>query len=179
MERLVHFESEGCRVYGILGTPDGERPKAGVVVVHGWSGCRMGPHQILVKLCRHLNAEGYATLRFDLRGRGESEGETAKANLDGMIADAAAAIEYMRNDNQLERVSIVGICSGGNVALGQGRSSGSPSPLWLGQPSHSKRTRASSPTCAGLGRSPSSTPRRPSVPQRGKSSLRGASISAS
>lgn len=129
MERLICFENEGCRLYGILGSPDSAQPRAGVVVVHGWSGCRMGPHQILVKLCRQLNEEGYSTLRFDLRGRGESEGDTASANLDGMISDTATAVNYMRSEAGAQTVGVVGICSGGNVVIGAGTLLKEPLPL--------------------------------------------------
>ncbi|MBM4050472.1 MAG: alpha/beta fold hydrolase, partial [Planctomycetes bacterium] len=93
-------------------------PKMGVVVVHGWTSCRMGPHQMLVKICRQLNREGMASLRFDLRGRGESEGDPLKSHLDGMISDTCAAGDFLRRESGAERLGIVGICSGGNVAIG-------------------------------------------------------------
>lgn len=117
MERLVTFENEGCRLYGVLGLPEGE-PKGSVVFVHGWGGCRMGPHQIIVKSCRTLNERGYAALRFDLRGRGESEGDTTAACLDGMISDTGAATRFLMAETGLGKAAIWGVCSGGNVAIG-------------------------------------------------------------
>ena len=88
------------------------------MLVHGWSGCRMGPHQILVNTARTLNERGYAALRFDLRGRGESEGDTAAADLDGMVADTCEAARFLMRECQLANAAVLGVCSGGNVAIG-------------------------------------------------------------
>ncbi len=115
MERLVAFENEGQKLYGVLGSPEGAA-KAGVVFVHGWGGCRMGPHRIIVQSARELNARGYATLRFDLRGRGESEGEDA--NLDSMISDTCEAAKFLMAEADLDKAAVWGVCSGGNVAIG-------------------------------------------------------------
>jgi len=114
----VRFRSGENALYGILGLPDGT-PRGGVVLVHGWTGCRMGPHRILVESARHLNALGFAALRFDLSGRGESEGNPFATDLDGMIADTCAALEAIRSRlPHAAPVALWGMCSGGNVALG-------------------------------------------------------------
>jgi alpha-beta hydrolase superfamily lysophospholipase len=78
----------------------------------------MGPHRILVETARALEARGVAALRFDHRGRGDSEGEDADADLDGMISDATAAADFLRRRAGVAAVAMVGICSGGNVAIG-------------------------------------------------------------
>lgn len=117
MERLVAFENEGARLYGVLGVPDSE-PRGCVVFVHGWGGCRMGPHRILVKTGRELNRAGYASLRFDLRGRGDSEGDTVAADLDGMISDTCAAAKFLMSETGQAKAGVLGVCSGGNVAIG-------------------------------------------------------------
>lgn len=113
---LVTMSSSGRRLYGVLEGP--EEATGGVVLVHGWGGCRVGPHRILVEAARHLNALGLATLRFDLSGRGESEGDPLGADLDMMIADATAALDELKG--RLGRpvpLGMLGMCSGGNVAL--------------------------------------------------------------
>ena len=116
--RPVTFDSDGCRLFGVLGAPEGEANGQGVVLVHGWSGYRIGPHRILVRTARRLNAAGYATLHFDLRGRGDSEGDYDDVDLDMMIADARHAVAFLREQGDCESVSLLGICSGANVALG-------------------------------------------------------------
>ncbi len=91
---------------------------AAVLTLHGWGGTRTGPHRLFVTLGRELAAAGRTTLRFDHAGRGASDGDAATACLDGMIADAIAAVDLLVAECGAPRVDLVGLCSGGNVALG-------------------------------------------------------------
>ena len=116
--RPATFESGGARLAGVLGEAEGEELRGGVALVHGWSGYRIGPHRILTRTARRLNAAGYTTLHFDLRGRGDSEGEYERTDLDMMIADTQRAMAFLRAEAGCETVSLLGICSGANVALG-------------------------------------------------------------
>ena len=117
MREVVTFTSDGLRLAGIHGKPKGDTPK-GVVLVHGWSGYRIGPHRILARTARRLNEAGFATLHFDLRGRGDSEGEYGDTDLDMMIADTVAAARVLKERAGCGAVALLGICSGANVALG-------------------------------------------------------------
>ena len=117
MEEIVSFESAGGRLQGILGRSEAPGPY-GAILIHGWSGYRIGPQRLLVQTSRALNAHGVTTLRFDLRGRGESEGDVEATDLDGMIEDACAAVDFLAQIASPERIAAVGICSGGNVVIG-------------------------------------------------------------
>lgn len=117
MESTINFKSPNGTLYGILGEPDAA-PHAAVVFIHGWSGCRCGPHRIYVEAARRLNAQGVATLRFDLSGRGESEGDWQVCGLDEMIDDTSAAVDFLRARWGALPVVLWGMCSGGNVAIG-------------------------------------------------------------
>jgi len=117
VERPAVFHS-GVRLVGILTEPDGPPRSAGVVILHGWSGYRVGPHRIFVEAARRLAAAGYHALRFDLRGRGDSGGDEATADLDGMVEDARAARRFLTEQTGVRRTYWLGLCSGGNVALG-------------------------------------------------------------
>ena len=129
MERSVAIE--GMRkLFGILSVPDGE-PRAGVTLVHGWSGYRNGPHRLFVSLSRALVGDGVSCLRFDLSGRGDSEGRYERTTLDAMIEDARAAIGFLRSLPDIESVTLCGICSGANVALGAASLEGAPEGLVL------------------------------------------------
>ena len=118
MEDLVTFTNAGSKLFGILHRPNGAAPKRGAILLHGWSSCRMGPHRILVETARHLAEQGAAALRFDHRGRGDSEGADEEADLDGMISDALAAADLLRERAGVKELAMIGICSGGNVAIG-------------------------------------------------------------
>jgi pimeloyl-ACP methyl ester carboxylesterase len=118
MEKPISFDSDGLKLYAILGLPDAGPAKQGVVLIHGWSGYRIGPNRILVRTARALNKAGFATLRFDLRGRGDSEGESAETDLDAMIADTCRAASVLKEQGGITHVALLGICSGANVAVG-------------------------------------------------------------
>ena len=125
-ERALTFDSDGFRLVGVLAEPTGATIGLGAVLIHGWSNYRSGPHGLLVELARALAAAGIPALRFDLRGRGDSGGEYAHTDLDGMIADTVRAGQVLRNETETEtgtntgcrRLAAVGLCSGGNVAIG-------------------------------------------------------------
>jgi len=114
----VTFPSGGCRLVGVVGLPDEGAVQRGVVLIHGWGGYRIGPNRILVQAARAFNAAGAATLRFDLRGRGDSEGDFAATDLDMMIEDACRAADVLKSESAAERIALLGICSGANVAVG-------------------------------------------------------------
>jgi dienelactone hydrolase len=118
MEEAVHIPSGDGTLFGIWSEPEGERLPLTVIALHGWGGYRIGPHRIQVKLCRRLADAGIASLRFDLRGRGDSTGEQSFATLDTMIEDARSAITYARSRAPEDDLTLWGICSGGNVAIG-------------------------------------------------------------
>jgi len=119
IETPVTFDSHALRLYGMLGRPDQPEPKRrGVVLVHGWAGYRIGPHRMLIHTADRLRQEGFATLRFDVRGRGDSEGEGEETSLDDMIEDTLAAAEFLQRETSCAEVVLLGICSGANVSIG-------------------------------------------------------------
>jgi len=103
----------------MLGEPaDPARASGAVALIHGWAGYRIGPHRMLLRAARRLNEAGFHTLRFDLRGRGDSEGDGPAVGLDEMIADTVAAVEFLKSATGANRLILAGLCSGANVAIG-------------------------------------------------------------
>lgn len=122
MEQHLYFENQGSRLLSVLHEPEEgvARLPLAVVTLHGWAGYRIGPHQMFTKLARRAAAAGFTTLRFDFRGRGDSEGSTQAANLTTMIEDAVAAVDFVLAQTGLTRVALLGDCSGSEVAIGAG-----------------------------------------------------------
>jgi len=118
MEELVAFASAGTTLFGVLSVPEGETPARGVVLVHGWSTGRSGPHEMFVHLARAFARGGIAALRFDLAGRGNSDGDYNATSVDLMIQNTADASAFIRQRFGLDSNAVAGICSGGNVAIG-------------------------------------------------------------
>jgi len=119
MEEFIHIDSSGETLFGVWSEPDSSpRLPASVITLHGWGGYRVGPHRFMVKLCRALAGVGVSSLRFDFRGRGDSTGDEKLATLDTMIDDTCRAVEFARRRAPAAAVTLWGLCSGGNVAIG-------------------------------------------------------------
>jgi len=118
-EQAICFENDGETLRGILHLParTASGPPPGVVFLHGWSGCRLGPHRMFVKAARRFAAQGWMCLRFDFRGRGESDGASDRTTIHSMISDTHGAIEFLRARQTVRPVVLLGICSGGKVAV--------------------------------------------------------------
>jgi pimeloyl-ACP methyl ester carboxylesterase len=91
-----------------------------MILLHGWAGYRGGPHQMFIKLGRLAAEAGLCCLRFDFRGRGDSEGNPQAASLSTMIADARRAAEIVAERCGPVPLALVGDCSGSEVAIGAG-----------------------------------------------------------
>lgn len=109
------FACAGDTLLGILSKPE-TSAETGVLVIVGGPQYRVGSHRQFVLLSRALAASGYAVLRFDCRGMGDSEGEPR--DFQAVSADITAAMNIM-----LERVPSVknvvlwGLCDGASAAL--------------------------------------------------------------
>lgn len=121
MESFAQFSVDGQRLYGMLHTPDAEAPPRGwpsVVMVHGFTGNRLESHRLFVLLSRMLAAHGIASLRFDCRGSGESQGDFSEMTVSREVEDVVAACGYLRRQPGLDplRVTLLGFSLGGLVS---------------------------------------------------------------
>lgn len=82
-----------------------------IIIVHGGFQHRLDDDVDTLNLAHDLVGEGYNVLLFDLRGRGESEGEgRALSNIE---RDVGGAFDYIMSEGYPpERIYIIGFCSG-------------------------------------------------------------------
>jgi len=73
---------------------------------------------MFVKLARQLCEKGHYCLRFDFGGRGESDGDTARASINSMVGDTREALQFMSEIPGVDGCVLIGICSGSKVAVG-------------------------------------------------------------
>ena len=117
--RLRHDEIEfvaadGVWIRGWYMESPGAR--ATVVVVHDAAGTRSDPSQGLLDLQRDYLRRGINVLSFDLRGRGESEGDDDHLGA-AELADVQAAVAYARSHGEDSPLFLHGFGMGASLAL--------------------------------------------------------------
>jgi pimeloyl-ACP methyl ester carboxylesterase len=117
MEQQVDFIRGKYRIFGMLHRPECEL-RGGVLFLHGFGGTRVEPGRLYVRTARRLARAGFASLRFDFSGCGDSEGEMAENSILGELEDALCAHRFFREQCGLEssQVGILGYSLGGAVA---------------------------------------------------------------
>jgi len=121
IEHPVRIPMKGGFLAGTLHLPAGRRPAKGwpaVVMCHGLTGTRIEAHFLFVKASRALAARGFASLRFDFRGSGESSGRFQDMSVLTEVADALAAWQTLGRHRELDpaRRALLGLSMGGAVA---------------------------------------------------------------
>ena len=114
-EHAIGFACAGERLQGILAQPE-QAASVGVVVVVGGPQYRVGSHRQFVLLARALAAAGYAVLRFDYRGMGDSSG--APVDFLNADADIGAALNALQSHvPSVTRIALWGLCDAASAAL--------------------------------------------------------------
>lgn len=114
----LFFGDSSRRLFGLY-TPahaKGGKQRA-VVLCPPWGAEYLRAHRSLCQLGRMLAASGFHVLRFDYFGTGDSAGDMADGTLSGWQADVQSAVEELKDTAGLQRVSLLGLRLGGNLAL--------------------------------------------------------------
>lgn len=77
---------------------------------------RIRTYRAEVSLARSLAARGVTVMRFDYRGFGHSDGETADVTYGRMVEDAVAAGDVLRKSGDIDTMAFLGIRIGALVA---------------------------------------------------------------
>lgn len=114
----VTFKSHGKQIVGMLHLPNRKNPPI-VIMLHGWAMGKHGnPQFTFVRFARELAGKGFAALRFDFRGVGDSEGEFRDYNLTSSLEDLHAAMNSLEELNlDPSGIGILGWSMGGETAV--------------------------------------------------------------
>ena len=88
-----------------------------VIMLHGGpGGNKRGPADIFLRLADNATGLNLASLRFDFRGSGESEGDPVEATLSTQVEDMSASMVWARSHGYT-RICVIGESLGATVAL--------------------------------------------------------------
>ena len=122
-ERVCSF-GEGGKLFGVLARKGSDPTVPAVLMFNAGSVHHVGPNRVYVTLARSLAAMGFACLRFDLEGIGDSvmrgPGRENHPYPPHATADARAAIEYLKRAHGFMRFIALGLCSGAHTAFQAG-----------------------------------------------------------
>ena len=111
----VEFRSpDGLRLRGTLVRPT-DSAHTVTVLVHG-GGVTRHEGGFFTRLAEGLAESGSASLRFDLRGHGESEGRQEELTLAGVLGDIRAAIRTAREQTGALPVNLVAASFSGGIS---------------------------------------------------------------
>ena len=112
-ERIEFTNGEGEKLAGRLEWPVGE-PSAFAIFAHCFT-CSKDA-RAAVDISRALAAEGFAVLRFDFTGLGNSEGDFANTHFSSNIQDLISAADHLREHHEAPRL-LIGHSLGGAAVL--------------------------------------------------------------
>ena len=112
------FNREGVKLAGVLNLPQGTRaaPGPAVLLCQGLSGVK---HLVLPEVAAGLAGKGFASLRFDYAGYGDSGGERGWIDPPARADDALYGFAWLRSQQAVDsaRVGVYGHSYGGPVAI--------------------------------------------------------------
>ena len=110
---LMVINDDGIRLSAVLEKPEDSECRRIVIVLHGFSSAKDRLHTI--QAAEAMREAGFATLRFDLYGHGESGGEFRKHTLFKWIGNTMTVIDAVREMGYTE-LWLSGHSQGGLVA---------------------------------------------------------------
>jgi pimeloyl-ACP methyl ester carboxylesterase len=122
-ETVVSFDQRSGQLVGVLAEPLGEPAPIGVVLLNAGAQRRIGPNRMWVEMARRWAARGIPTLRLDLSGIGDADGNASAYRSDAgfyvpeFVGQARAALDALGARALPRRFVLGGLCSGAYWSL--------------------------------------------------------------
>ena len=104
------------RLFGVFHPPQGAARSQGVVLCQPIGHEYGRTHRAFRNLAQQLARAGFAVMRFDYSGSGDSQGESGDARLADWIFDLSAAIDELKRRGRVTHVTLVGLRLGAAIA---------------------------------------------------------------
>ena len=116
-EQIVRIETDRGTIVGTLETPGGP-PAPVVLLLHTFTGTRDEWGGAFARTADALAKAGYASLRIDFLGSGDSDGAWEDTTVSGQIDDALDAVKWLKNSERVQgdTLAVLGWSQGAGVA---------------------------------------------------------------
>lgn len=110
---------KGLKLLGVLHLPQQEPPFPAVLMIHGLAGTKSGRNRLYVRLAEKLSQKGIASLRMDMRGCGDSEGDYTDITVEAQVQDCLMALDFLAKHPLIskESIGVLGRSMGGAIAV--------------------------------------------------------------
>ena len=112
MKKIFFQNSRGQKLAGVLHEAGSEKA---VIMAHGFRSDK-DEDGIFIRAADALCEDGFAVLRFDFAGSGESDGTFTEMMLSKEVEDLESAILFMKNQGY-RKIGLVGASFGGAVSI--------------------------------------------------------------
>ena len=115
-ETPLFFPNGEHRLFGVLHQPTAPN-RQGFVFCHPFAEEKLWAHRVFVNYARKLCEAGYAILRFDYMGHGDSSGRFEASTVESRLADIDCAVRTLSNKSVgLNRIGLLGLRFGATLA---------------------------------------------------------------
>ncbi|MCD4650300.1 MAG: alpha/beta hydrolase [Candidatus Cloacimonetes bacterium] len=113
-ERFLRFQSADTELVGTLSLPQGH-PCGAILIMHPFDEEKKFAHRVLTTASWQLAKAGFAALRFDLSGCGDSFGRFRDATIAQWLRDIVTAANLLRRETGCEKISLLGLRLGATL----------------------------------------------------------------
>ncbi|UCF91646.1 MAG: alpha/beta fold hydrolase [Desulfobacterales bacterium] len=108
-------QSEALEIHGNIHWPP-NLPAPGVICSHGLFSSKESPK--FIAIAEYLAREGFAAIRYDHRGCGQSAGKIEETTVSGRLEDLAAVYRFAGRDPRINgNIGLLGSSMGGYISL--------------------------------------------------------------
>jgi pimeloyl-ACP methyl ester carboxylesterase len=118
-ETPVHIEQPFGRLFGVLTEPaEGSKQELGAILLNAGAIRRIGPNRMWVDMARRWAARGVSSLRLDLEGLGDADGDAsrfadvAELYVPELVAQVRSAVDVLEARDAARSFALAGLCSG-------------------------------------------------------------------